>query len=136
MFDIKNVADGFARNYLIPNGLAKIADDKSIQEIAKEKAIREKRETELKAALLESAKKLSDKEFTIRLKIGKGGEVFGSITKERIKEIIRSGTAHISNNDLLIDLVKPIKTLGQHQVEIDLGKGVKTKIKIFVSGQR
>lgn len=135
MFDVKNVSDGYARNYLIPKGLAKIADAKSIEELQKEKIIMEKREAEQKAVLDEVAKKLMGRQFIFQLKTGTKGEAFSSVTKELIKEAIVSDMAHLSKDDIKVHLEKPIKAMGEYQVEIDLGKGVKTKIIILVQKQ-
>lgn len=135
MFEVKNVSDGYARNYLIPKGLAKVATDKAIEELQKEKAIVEKREIESKSALQESARKLSGKEFVLHLKTGKKGEAFGSVTEGIIKEMVVSDMANLSKDDIKINLKKPIKTMGEYQVEIDLGKGVRTQITISVQKQ-
>jgi large subunit ribosomal protein L9 len=128
-FDIKQVKDGYARNFLLPQNLAKVATDRTIKELATQKAAWEKEEQEAKNQLTALAEKLADQEFKFELKSGKKEEVFGSVTRANIKKAV---SASISNDNFEINLEKPIKKLGEHQVEIDLGKGVKTKIKIIV----
>lgn len=136
-YDIKQVNDGYARNFLIARKLAKIATDKSIKELEAQKAIFEKEEKEIKIKLEILAKDLSEKEFQFTVKTGEKGEVFGSVNKDDIKTLI---TANINANyreylkDIKVNLERPIKILGEHQVKIDLGKEIKTKIKLQVLG--
>ncbi len=124
-FDVKNVKDGYARNFLLPRGLAKIANDKIINELASQKAAWEKQEQKIKNNLEALAKNLAEQEFKFTLKTGKKGEVFGSINKDDIKN-------KLAIPDAEINLERPIKKLGEHQVEIVLGGGVKTKIKVVI----
>jgi len=123
-FDIKNVKDGYGRNFLLPRGLAKIASEDVIKKLETQKAAWEKGEQEIKTKLEALAKELSSQEFKFTLKTGKKGEVFGSVTKDDIK-------SKLSMPDIEIELERPIKTLGEHQVEIDLGKGIKAKVKVI-----
>ena len=123
-FDVKEIKDGYAKNFLIPRGLAKIATDSATKELEAKKLSLEKQEKELKSKLESLAKELSEREFVFSLNIGKKGEVFGSITKDDIKNRIDE------NIDMEVKLEKPIKAIGEHQVEINLGKGVKTTVKI------
>jgi len=134
-YDIKNVADGYARNFLIPKGLAKIATEKTIKEIEIQKAAWQKQEQEIKNKLEILAKDLANREFKFALKTGKKGEVYGSVTKDDIKTRIYTDVntdLHGYLENIEVSLEKPIKTLGEHQVEIDLSKGVKTKIKLII----
>jgi len=134
-YDIKNVADGYARNFLIPKGLAKIATEKTIKEIEIQKAAWQKQEQEIKNKLEILAKDLANREFKFALKTGKKGEVYGSVTKDDIKTRIYTDVntdLHGYLENIEVSLEKPIKTLGEHQVEIDLSRGVKTKIKLII----
>jgi large subunit ribosomal protein L9 len=134
-FDIKNVKDGYARNFLLPKGLAKIATDKSIKELETKKIARDKEEREIKAQLEVVAKDLANQEFRFTLKTGKKGEIFGSIGKDDIKTLIYADIdADLRGylEDIEVNLERPIKKLGEHQVEINLNRGVKTNIKIII----
>lgn len=124
-FDVKNVADGYARNFLIPKGLAKIATDIAVKKLETQKAGQEKEEQEAKIELEKIAKNLENQEFEFTVKTGEKGEVFGSVGKDDIK-------TRIGIKDIKVNLERPIKILGEHQVEIDLGKGVKVNIKVIV----
>jgi len=124
-FDIKQVKDGYARNFLIPQGLAKIATEQTIKELEAQKAAWSKEEQEIKNKLETLAEELSGQEFKFTLKTGKKGEIFGSVTRDDIKN-------KLSMPNIEVNLERPIKTLGEHQVEINLGKGVKVNIKVSV----
>jgi len=133
-FDVKEIKDGYARNFLLPNGLAKIADEKSTRELEIKKISHTKREEKIKTLLESVAKNLSEREFIFSLNVGKKGETFGSITKEDIKERICSKIDELSGREKEIEvkMEKPLKTLGEHHIEVNLGKGIKglTKVKI------
>ena len=135
LYEVKDVSDGYARNYLLPNRLAKIADEKSLRALEKERALHERQEAEFTANAREVAKELSDKIFAVALKTNKNGSVFGSVTKEMIKDLVASDTARISKDDIDVLLEKPIRALGEHRVQIDLGRGVKTTITLSVQPQ-
>lgn len=133
-YDIKNAADGYARNFLLPRKLARIATPDVIKELEVQKSIWQKQEEETKDKLEFSAKTLANQEFRFSVKTGDKGEVFGSVSKDDIKRAI---LALISNsqfpisNSVEVDLKRPIKKLGESQMEINLGKGIKTSIKVI-----
>ena len=135
-FEIKEIKDGYARNFLIPRGLAKIATNATIKELETKKSVSEKQEKKLKAELESLAKNLSHRNFVFSLNVGKKGEVFGSITKddieERINADINANLRDYIKNNMEIKLEKPIKTTDEHQIEINLGKGVKTTVKVII----
>jgi len=135
-FEIKEIKDGYARNFLIPRGLAKIATNATIKELETKKSVSEKQEKKLKAELKSLAKNLSHRNFVFSLNVGKKGEVFGSITKddieERINANINANLRDYIKNNMEIKLEKPIKTTDEHQIEINLGKGVKTTVKVII----
>ena len=136
MLEIKEIKDGYARNFLIPRGLAKIATNATIKELETKKSVSEKQEKKLKAELKSLAKNLSHRNFVFSLNVGKKGEVFGSITKddieERINANINANLRDYIKNNMEIKLEKPIKTTDEHQIEINLGKGVKTTVKVII----
>lgn len=132
-FDVKTVKDGYARNFLIPRGLAKLADKKSLEEMAFKKAVWEKEDRELKTGLETLAQNLTHHTFRFVLKTGPKDTVFGSVTRDEIKKAV-SAAIPADYKNVEVELERPIKTLGEHQVELDLGKGVKTKVKVLVEG--
>lgn len=138
-FDIKEVKDGYARNFLIPKKLAKIADKKSTREIEALKELRLKNQEEQKASLQTFAEKLSKDELIFEIKVGENGSIFGSVSKENIKNrIYKAAGENLQKylDALEIHLERPIKGLGEHIVDADLGRGVKARIKIRVLAQQ
>ena len=124
---LKMSLTSYARNFLIPKGLAKIATDMAVKKLEAQKAAQEKEEQEAEIELEKIARNLENQEFEFTVKTGEKGEVFGSVGKDDIK-------TRIGIKDIKVNLERPIKTLGEHQVEIDLGKGIKAKIKLKVLG--
>jgi large subunit ribosomal protein L9 len=121
----KEVKDGFARNYLIPQKKAVVVGDPSAKSIIqKVKEEREKVAEEVKNLKM-SAEKLQEKVVEIKAKAGENGKLFGSVTSDDIADELK-----IDKKLLTMD---PIKEVGEHNVVINLGHEVKTKIKIIVT---
>lgn len=138
-YDIKNVSDGYARNFLFPKKLAEIAAEQKIKELIIQKENRGKKEQETKIKLEAIAKDLSNKKFQFTIKTGEKGEVFGSINKDDIKTQIFANTdakTHKILKDIEVNLERPIKILGERQVEINLGNGIKMNIIIEVEADK
>jgi large subunit ribosomal protein L9 len=125
-YDVKEVKSGYARNFLFPGNLAKTATESVLKELEKQKAEWNKKEEGIKEKLKEIVQKLESENIVFELKAGEKGEVFGSVTKDDILK-------KISIKDAEVKLAKPIKSLGEHEVEIDLSKGIKAKIKVLVN---
>ncbi|MBN2197841.1 50S ribosomal protein L9 [Candidatus Wolfebacteria bacterium] len=135
-FEVKKIKDGYARNFLIPQGLAKIATLENLKNLDAQKEILLKKEIEIKNKLENLAKELKNQEFKFSLKTGKKEEVFGSVKADNIKEEILVKTSNelkdYLKNHLEIKLEHPIKKLGKYQVEISLNKEIITKINIVI----
>ncbi|NLM28603.1 MAG: 50S ribosomal protein L9 [Clostridiaceae bacterium] len=126
-----NVNDGYARNYLIPKGLAVIADSAAINEMKmRSDAENTKREREL-ANAKKIAEKISDKTIVFHSKAGENGKLFGSITGKDIADKLEKDFS-ISVDKRRINLPEAIRTLGLHEVEIKLHQGVSSVIKVNV----
>ncbi len=126
--DIKDVSDGYARNFLFPRKLAILATADELRNL-------KKRTSEASAQLEKSINTLKAKAdqlekltFTFRLKIGGKGEVFGGIHGKEIEE--KLGEAGFPNTH--IELEKPIKTIGETFVLADLGEKITVKIRVVV----
>lgn len=137
-FDVKEVKDGYARNFLLPRGLAKIADEKSLKELEIQKASQEIKEKEIREKLEKLAKAISEKELRFKVKTGEKGEVFGSVNKEMI--LAEIGKNHLFaeklTEDIEAELAKPFKTLGRHEVIVDLGRGIKARAPVVIGPER
>ena len=131
MGDIKNVSDGYARNFLIPKNLAKpaTAETEKQAEILKKK--RESENLTSKEGAIELAKTLEGLVLEVTEDANEEGHLYGSINVKRIAEELAKNKIKIKED--LINLLEPIKTVGEHEVEIELHPEVKIKIKVVVS---
>lgn len=132
--EIKDVADGYARNFLFSNKLAKPATPAFLKELAVLKSKLNKEETELKKRLEGIANEFNKAALDFYVKTDETGTVFGSVTKEMIlKEIRNSG--FITKERVDIELSRPLKELGDHKIKVDLKKGVTAELTVRLRKQ-
>ena len=129
--DIKNVSDGYARNFLIPKNIAKLATSETEKqaEILKKKYESENLASKESAALL--AKTLEGLVLKIEESANEEGHLYGSVNAKKIAEEL--GRSKVKIKEDLINLPESIKTVGEHEVEIELHPEVKTRIKLTIS---
>lgn len=128
--EIVDVRAGFARNFLIPRKKALVASTASIKHLEHQKRLTEKRKAQLREASMELAKKMSDVSVTITAKVGEHDKLFGSITtKDIASELTKAGHVVTHRN---VKLEHPIKTVGQHKVDVRLQAGVLASVKVWV----
>ncbi|MFH2136309.1 MAG: 50S ribosomal protein L9 [Patescibacteria group bacterium] len=130
MGETKEVAEGYARNFLIPKGLARLATVGVVSAIeAKTKAAAEKVIHEGKR-MKKMVKELSGVEIKIAAKVGEGGKLYGSVgVEDVVRELKRKGF-EVDPGQLKLD--KPIKDVGGHEIMVKLGGGLETKILVRV----
>lgn len=129
--DLKNVSDGYARNFLFAKKLAEKATKEAIERLT----LARKKEKSMELAKMEGFRKIVDslKDKNIQIKApGKNGKLFGSIT---VKDIVRElKKENIEVDDKSIELEgRHIKKVGEHEVRIVLAPGVESKIKVIIS---
>jgi large subunit ribosomal protein L9 len=128
---IKEVADGYGKNFLIPHKLAmpaKAGDIKNVEAQIKARArVAAKTDAEMKARAAE----LEGKEINIKAKIGQQGRLYGSITSADIAVGLESALK-VNVDKRKIELAEPIRSAGTYEVPIKLGKDISTKIKVTV----
>lgn len=129
-YDIKEVAAGFARNFLIPKGLAKPATEEALQWLAIQKEIETKRAEEDLKKVQEIASAVDDQEIIIPVKVGEQDELFESITAQRIAEKLKELGFDIKKTQ--IALSEPIKELGEFPVKIKFEHNLEAEIKVIV----
>ena len=131
--DVVKVSDGFARNKLIPGGLAVEATPANRKAIEREKAkAKEKYEAD-KAAALDLANQLADKIVVVKTKVGDNGRLFGAITSKEIASAITEQTGvDVDKRKIMLD--KPIKETGVESVEIKLFQDIKAKVVVKIEG--
>lgn len=131
-YEVKDVSDGYARNFLFPGKLAEVATPAAIKNIEAMKAEHEKGDKEAFAHLEALARKINETKLQFDLKADKNGIIFGSVNKESILKGLREHKL-IGAERVDIDLKYPIKELGEYTVLIDLKKGVMAKLGVIVA---
>ncbi|MBO7215100.1 MAG: 50S ribosomal protein L9 [Clostridia bacterium] len=128
--EIKEVADGYARNCLIKKGLAEEATSVKVNSlnIKKDAQVFHKQE-EIKA-LKEEAKRLNGEKITVKIKCGENGRVFGSITSKEIAEVLNEKGFSVDKKKIL--LKDAIKSVGEFTVEVKFLPDAVAKIKVEV----
>jgi large subunit ribosomal protein L9 len=130
--DVKNVADGFARNFLLPRKLAAPANNHYIG-IAQAKATKEARRQERldDEARTHLLPKVDGKSLSIEVRVGEQGKLFGSVTARDIAEMLHQVTK-IEVEHRQVDLKEPIRELGAHEVGVKLTRNVRATITVNV----
>lgn len=130
MGQIVDVADGFARNYLVPKGLAVEANTKNIRSVEHEKKIVHEKARKLKDSAQDLSSKISAMTITIKAKAGEEGKLFGSVTTMDIAEALHNEGIEIDKKR--ISLEEPIKRLGSYPINIKLHPDVSVQLNIQV----
>lgn len=127
---IINVKPGFARNFLIPQGMAMVATDSNLKRFENEKKqLGWKKEKEKRDAQ-DLAKVLENISCTITVQVGEEDKLFGSVTSQHIAESLEEQGHKIDKRKIILD--EPIKSLGIYSVPIKLYSDVEAKIKVWV----
>ena len=132
--EIKNVADGYARNFLLPRKLAAAATTSTVQQAeSRAKAIAKEQE-KLDEAASAVANQLSSAAVVIKARVGEGGRLFGSVTSSDIAEAInaRSGSS-VEHRQVVLDA--PIKEVGTYEVPVTLTRNVRATVNIEVAAE-
>lgn len=128
--EVVNVSQGYARNFLIPKNLAKLADEGNSKQMADYQKMLAKKVAEEKAAAQDLAKKLGGSSINLTKKIGGNGRLFGTVTNSEIsKELEKQG---LTVERRLIAVDTPIKTLGTFEVKAKLFKDVEATFNVVV----
>jgi len=130
--DIKEVADGYARNFLLKNGLAKTASAASAEQAEILKKQRAIIDTKNKERGIELAKQMENATIEINDEANEQGHLYGSIDAKRIAKEIND-KLNIGVTEENINLPHHLKTTGEHEVEIELHPEVKAKMKVIVT---
>jgi large subunit ribosomal protein L9 len=131
MGDVVNVKDGYARNFLLPQGKALRATKENLQEFQKRRVQLEARNLELKKDAEAIAAKLDGKRFIAIRQAGDTGQLYGSVSTRDIADVIKEGGFTLDRRQVVLE--KPIKTLGVHQIKVALHPEVIVKVGINVA---
>ena len=130
MGQIVTVADGFARNYLVPRGLAVEASSKNVASLKHAQRVIQEKAKKVKESLEEFAARLSKITLLMQAKAGEEGKLFGSVTSMDIAEKLKSEGIEIDRKK--ISLEEPIKRLGTYSVSIHLHPEINAQISLQV----
>ncbi|MEA3407375.1 MAG: 50S ribosomal protein L9 [Chloroflexota bacterium] len=134
MGDIRDVAPGYARNYLIPRGLATPATEAAHKRVQERVAAEARRDAAQKESAEAKAADLKGVELLFTPRVGESGRLYGSITKRDIVEQILEKTGEeIETGQILLD--DPLKEVGEYQVEVKLHSDVTQEVKITVKAR-
>jgi large subunit ribosomal protein L9 len=128
--DVVKVADGYARNFLIPNRKVVAASEKNLSAIEHQKKMLEKKRASEKLSAEETAKKIAGFTCNISRKTGEKDKLFGSVTANDIADSLKAGGIEVEKRS--IHIPTPIKALGVHTVEIKLLPEVIANLKVWV----
>ncbi|MDA8402157.1 MAG: 50S ribosomal protein L9 [Deltaproteobacteria bacterium] len=131
MGETVNVADGYARNFLMPKNLAIPATNSNVKTVEHEKKIIDKKKAKIASELTEIKNNLEKTEIIIPVKVGENEKIFGSITSMDIENKLKDSGFNIDRK--IINLDNPIKELGIQTVKIKLSKDIVAEIKVNVT---
>ncbi len=132
--EIVKVSPGFARNYLLPRGLAYEATPGNRKRIEQERSRLEAAESARRDAAQELAAKIEQVSLTFSARVGEEGKLFGSVTAADIAQQLEAQGVHVEKR--LIDLHEPIRALGVYRIPVRLHADVKPELKIWVIAQK
>ena len=131
--DVVNVKPGYARNYLLPHGLAYEATPGNLKRIQQERDRLEAAENDRRGTAQGLAEKLEQVSLTFSARVGEEGKLFGSVTAADIAQQLEQQGFHIEKRQ--VDLHEPIKSLGVYRVPVRLHADVKPEIRVWVIKQ-
>lgn len=128
--EVKEVADGFGRNYLLPRGLAVLADERNVRQLEHLRRIAAARHAKELAAAQELADKIGRTPVSIKRQAGDGDKLFGSVNNADIAEALAAAGIEVDRR--AVELEEPIRNIGVFQVPVKVMRGVDAQVKVYV----
>jgi len=128
------VADGYARNYLLPNRLAVPATDANRKIVEQEREAHLRREAKVKVDAESLAQLMQNVTITLRHRVGENNHLFGSVTAKDIADALEAQKFHIERRRIQLD--EPIRTVGEHKVPVRLHRDVSVDINVIVEPEQ
>jgi large subunit ribosomal protein L9 len=128
--DIVKVRAGYARNYLLPRGLASVADKRNLRALEHERRVVEDKRRRAVSAAETLAQRLATLRVVIAARAGEEGKLFGSVTNIDIERALAEQGVAVERRRIRLD--DPIKTLGEHKVAVALAAGVTSELTVTV----
>jgi large subunit ribosomal protein L9 len=132
--EIKEVSDGYARNFLIPRGLAEEATKVKLKEKEEKSQRNQKQKEKEKTAAEKIKEKLNGKSVSIIVRTGGGEKLFGSVTAKEIAEVLQEDFG-VQIDKKKIDLSDPIKHLGEYKVKLKIYPSIQAEVKVKVTAE-
>lgn len=132
--ELVDVNEGYARNFLVKKGFAEVATPAKINDLKQKKAAADFHKQEEIKAMHALASELKGKTFTVNIKVGQGGKVFGSVTGANIADALKDAGYDIDKKKVVLE--NPIKSVGLYDVELKLLEGISAKIKVQVAEEK
>jgi large subunit ribosomal protein L9 len=129
--DVVKVKPGYARNYLLPRGLAIEASGRNLKELEHQKRVVADRRLRAQKTAVAVAERIGAVTLAFTLRAGEEGKLFGSVTNQDIHRALEEQGFTIERRRILLD--DPIKTLGEHRVTIHLGPDTRAALTVTVS---
>lgn len=128
--DLKDVKDGYARNFLLPTGAAVVADRGAVANWERHRDQREERDRSVRAEAEATAERLRELKLEIPVKAGEKGRLFGAVTGHQVGDAIRAQGIELDRHAL--HMREPIKALGDYKVDVKLMPGVEAVVTVSV----
>ena len=130
--EIKEVANGYGRNYLLPQKLAILAEPQALHAAEAQIKSRARREAQTEAEMIELASQVDGKEITLKARVGQKERLYGSITPADISSELESATGLVVDKRK-IEIDGPIRQLGSYEITIRLAKDIVPRITVTVA---
>jgi large subunit ribosomal protein L9 len=128
--EVVSVRDGYARNYLLPRGMAVLATEKDEARLSHEQRVITARAAKLAKELQSEADRLSQVSVSVYRAVGEGDKLYGSVTSRDIAEALAEQGVKVDSKKIQLD--EPLRNLGMNEVPIKLGRDTVAKIKVWV----
>ncbi len=131
--EVVDVNEGYARNFLVKKGLAEIATPTKLNDLNQKKSSADFHKAEEVKATKILAEQIKGKTFTVKIKAGQNGKVFGSVTGGNISDALAEAGYAIDKKKII--LPQPIKTLGTYDIDLKLMEGITSKIIVSMEAE-
>lgn len=128
--EVHDVADGFGRNYLLPRGLAVLADERNTRQLDHFRRVASARHAKELAAGQELADKISKTPVSIKRQAGEGDKLFGSVSNIDVAEALSASGVAVDRKQIV--LADPIRNIGVFQVPVKVMRGIEAQVKVYV----
>jgi large subunit ribosomal protein L9 len=131
--ELVDVKPGYGRNFLLPRGLAVVANPRNVRELEHQKTVAQAKAAKLKASAEAVAKRLADTAITLKRKVGEQDKLYGSVTAIDLAEALAARGLQLDRRS--IDLAEPLKTVGDFEVPVKLHAEVVGKVKVRIEAE-